>query len=78
MSLSSPTLRPRWPSRAREDESSETSSLEAERLLWLLERSPQQRERLRREAWQLCGERFGIERTVARYRSIYRDLIGVA
>ena len=32
----------------------------------------------RREAWQLCGERFGIERTVARYRSIYRDLIGVA
>lgn len=50
----------------------------AERLLWLLERSPQQRAQLRRQAWQLCGERFGIERTVARYRSIYRDLVGVA
>ena len=40
--------------------------------------SKRQREQLRHEAWQLCGERFGIDRTVARYRSIYRDLVGVA
>ena len=33
---------------------------------------------LRPDIWDEFAERFGIERTVARYRSIYRDLVGVA
>lgn len=50
----------------------------AESICWMLERTPQQREQLRRAAWQLCGSRFDIDRSAARYQTIYRDLIGSA
>lgn len=47
----------------------------AESICWMLERDPQQREQLRIAAWQLCGSRFDIDRSAARYQTIYRDLI---
>lgn len=47
----------------------------AERICWLLERTPQEREQLRRESWELCARRFDIDRSVQRYQAVYADLV---
>lgn len=47
----------------------------AQSILWFLEQPGSTRQQLRQASWELSHQRFDIDRTVERYRDLYRDLI---